>query len=392
MNMPMAQIQAYPGFPFTTLSDSLMLEVTTAIDDDRPVFIAGNFNGWRVKDEQYRMELIQERKYRYVFPGDHSLPRPLEYKYTRGGWHDQELDRHGRPIPNRMLKVPGGIVKDFVPAWQTDASYQARFLPLIQVIHEAFEIPQLIRTRRISALLPWDYHQSDKRYPVLYLQDGQNLFEDHAPFGTWGVDKKLAMLAESGEHEVIVIAIDHAQEDRIREYTPSIPTKLGRGDGRKYIRFLAETLKPYIDTHFRTLPDRIHTGIGGSSMGGLITMYAGLRYPHVFSKLMVFSPSLWVTPAFSFKFMDFAAPHPMDIYVYGGEQEGSNMVLHIENLRETLEMRGMGDRARIRLQVEIDPQGRHQESSWGREFPDALRWLFSKKPILTHTLNDERQV
>ena len=380
MILLMAQMQAYPGFPFAAFTDSLMLEVTTAADDSRPVYIAGNFNDWRVNDEEYRMERVQKGRYQYVFRNHRTLPRPMEYKYIRGGWQDQELDSSGRPIPNRHIKIPEGIIRDFVPSWQTDPSYQASKLPIIRVIHEAFEIPQLIRTRRISALLPWDYEQSGKRYPVLYLQDGQNLFEDHAPFGTWGVDKKLAALAETGDHEVIIIAIDHAEKDRIREYTPSIQTKLGKGDGRKYVRFLAETLKPYIDRHFRTLPDRMNTGIGGSSMGGLITMYAGLRYPEVFSKLMVFSPSLWVSPGIRFKFMNFIEPHGMDIYVYGGEKEGSDMVQHIDNLRETLEMRGLGHKARINIHVEIDPEGRHQEASWGREFPKAMRWLYSNGP------------
>lgn len=372
----MAQMQAYPGFPYAALSDSLMLEVTTAAEDTRPIFIAGNFNNWRVKDEQYRMQRVRHGKYQYVFQNHRELPRPMEYKYIRGSWNDQELDSSGRPIPNRRIKVPEGVIRDFVPSWQTDPSYQAAKLPLINVIHEAFEIPQLIRTRRISALLPWDYEQSGKRYPVLYLQDGQNLFEDHAPYGTWGVDKKLATLAESRHHEVIIIAIDHAREERIKEYTPSIPTKLGMGDGRKYIRFLAETLKPYIDKHFRTITDRMHTAIGGSSMGGLISLYAGLRYPDTFSKLMVFSPSLWVMSNIQNKFVNFASPYPMDVYLYGGGQEGSNMVRHIQSLSKTLSNRPSDLAAPLRLKVSINPEGHHQESNWGQEFPKAMRWLF----------------
>lgn len=94
--------------------------------------------------------------------------------------------------------------------------------------------------------------------------------------------------------DIIIVSIDHAEDERIAEFTPSYRTRLGVGDGKKYARFLADTLKPHVDQHFRTLPDRVHTGIGGSSMGGLITIYAGLMYPEVYGKLMVFSPSLWV--------------------------------------------------------------------------------------------------
>lgn len=367
----------HPTLSTLSLSDSLLLEVTTAMDDARSVFVTGNFNAWKERDDRYRMERMDGGKYRYVFPDSSVLPRPFEYKYIKGGWDDQELNSYGQPIPNRKMKHPQGIVKDFVPRWQQSMSYDSRFLPDIRIIDERFEIPQLIKTRRIAALLPHDYRKTDKRYPVLYLQDGQNLFEDSAPFGTWGVDKRLAQLAERRQHEVIIIAIDHAEEERIKEYTPSFSSRLGRGEGKKYARFLADTLKPFIDKHFRTLPGREHTGIGGSSMGGLISIYAGLMYPEVYSKLMIFSPSLWVTPNIRFHFMNLYAPHEMNIYLYAGGREGANMVRNIRHLHDVLEeQNGAAGRGNLKFKLEIDPVGTHNEARWGREFPHALRWLY----------------
>ena len=111
--------------------------------------------------------------------------------------------------------------------------YNPDFLPNKVVISESFEIPQLIKTRRITALLPYDYNSSDRRYPVLYLQDGQNLFDDYAPFGNWGIDKKLAHLAGQGKGDIIIVAIDHAEEERIAEFTPSYNTRLGKGRGKE---------------------------------------------------------------------------------------------------------------------------------------------------------------
>ncbi len=247
-------------------------------------------------------------------------------------------------------------------------------LPRIEVISEHFEIPQLIKTRRISALLPHDYYQTDKRYPVLYLQDGQNLFDEYAPFGNWGVDKQLARLTARGMGDFIVIAIDHAGDKRIKEYTPSYDTKLGIGDGKKYVRFLSDTLKPYIDKHFRTLPDREFTGIGGSSMGALISIYAGLMYPEVYSKLMIFSPALWVSPNIHFHFMNFGHSQDVRAYLYAGGDESETMIPNVRRFQEAFKAKATA--ANFDINLAIDPKGKHNEAYWGREFPLAVEWLY----------------
>lgn len=345
---------------------------------DLPVFLAGNFNEWKVGDAQYRLQKVKKGVYRYEFPNKHVLPEVLEYKYLRGSWDHVELDEAGNEISNRTFRTSGQLIQDTVPRWRHNGlGYLPAFLPKIQVISEAFHIPQLIKTRRIAALLPYDYHLTNRRYPVLYLQDGQNLFDDHAPFGNWGVDKKLAVLAEKDLNNFIVIAIDHAAEQRIAEFTPSYPTRLGTGEGKKYARFLAETLKPYIDQHFRTLPDRLHTGIGGSSMGGLVSIYAGLMYPEVYSKLMIFSPSLWVAPNIHFHTINFRELYDTKIYLYGGGAEGAGMTPTLKRFKEALEQQGRGSKINVRLV--IDPRGKHNEVRWGREFPRAVKWLFNQK-------------
>jgi len=224
---------------------TLEIELTTEQDDDRPIFITGNFNDWIVDDQNFQLKKVRKGKYSYNFSMIKGTPNPIEYKYIRGGWENEECDRFGNRRSNRIIRKRSGRVKDFVPKWKINGrTHQETFLPKPVILPENFEIPQLIRTRRISALLPHDYHTSNKSYPVLYLQDGQNLFDPNAPFGTWGVTKKMAILKERGMGDIIVVAIDHAKEERIEEYTPSQPTKLGSGDGKKYVRFLADTLKP----------------------------------------------------------------------------------------------------------------------------------------------------
>ncbi len=352
----------------------LTLELITPADDERPVFIAGSFNGWAVRDERYRMTRIGEGHYRYTFQQIPDLGgEPFEYKYVKGGWESEELSAEGLPRMNRRIELPKGKVVDTVPRWKCHAGwYDPKYYPDIQVISKRFNVPQLRRRRRISVLLPWDYASTRKRYPVLYLQDGQNLFEDDAPFGTWGVDKHLAALAQRGKGDLIVVAIDHGGRERIKEYMPYDTPKWGEGLGKDYARFLAETLKPYIDENFRTLPDRAHTGIGGSSMGGLISIYAGILFPNTYSKFLIFSPSLWAAPGIYHEPLDFAARPDTRIYLFAGGKEGAGMVANAKRFTQTL--KAICPRPDL-IRLEIDPEGQHNEARWGQEFPKAVEWL-----------------
>lgn len=354
------------------------LQLLTSTDDDRPVYVAGTFNDWRAGDENYRMRPDDRRRgmYRYTFQfDDHTAT--VEYKYTRGGWDGVELGAFGESTLNHSRHLSGRWrVPDRVENWGSSGlNYRDEHLPRIEIIQEDFEIPQLIRTRRVAALLPHDYYETDKHYPVLYLQDGQNLFDEHAPYGSWGVDKQLAAMAEDGHGDVIVIAIDHAESERASEFTPTSRTVLGEGDGRAYVNFLARTLKPYVDHHFRTRPQPRYTGIGGSSLGGLISLYAGVLFPDVYERLMVFSPSLWVTPDFPFDPLSMRGSFQGRIYLYGGEAESRSMVPDMERFRNQLLRRG-GEEGELDIHLQIDPLGQHNEARWGREFPRAVTWLF----------------
>lgn len=352
------------------------LRLLTNTDDDRPIYVAGTFNDWTVSDENFRMQSTgQPGRYRHTFHF-HDRGEVVEYKYTRGGWEGVELGHHGENALNHKRNtLDPWLNPDQVPNWGNPGlEYQDELLPKIEVISDDFEIPELIRTRRVAALLPHDYYETDKRYPVLYLQDGQNLFDEYAPYGSWGVDKRLASLAERNMGDLIVIAIDHGKTERVSEFTPSFKTTLGLGDGRKYVRFLVERLKPYVDNHFRTKPEPHYTGIGGSSLGGLISIYAGILYPRIYDRLMVFSPSLWVTPHIPFKVMKLTHKFRGRIYLYGGEAESKNMVPNMQRFRNQLiEQTGA---AQLHIRMEVDPLGQHNEARWGREFPKAIEWLF----------------
>jgi predicted alpha/beta superfamily hydrolase len=354
----------------------LQLELFTKVNDSLPIFIAGNFNDWKVNDERFRMKKKADGHYQFDFSGVDFQHKTLEYKYLRNGWENVELDEYGCHTNNRYVENPRGVLQDTVPRWRnTGLEYDPALLPNGKIITDEFDMPQLGKKRRVSILLPHNYDKTNQHYPVIYLQDGQNLFNNYAPYGTWAVDKRMAVLQERGRGDVIVVAIDHGGAERISEFTPYTGTKFGITDGKKYARFMVETLKPYIDYHYRTLPQREFTGIGGSSMGALISIYAALMYPQIYSKMMIFSPSLWLTPKIYFDAISFSSPYKSKIYVYAGGSESSSMIPNVERFKDAIAKRGL-DSANIDFKLSIDKKGLHNEERWGKEFPRALEWLF----------------
>lgn len=249
------------------------------------------------------------------------------------------------------------------------------YYPIIRVIATAYEIPQLGRKRRIAALLPHNYYETTKQYPVIYLNDGQNLFNDDAPYGNWKVDTSLQKLAEKGKGEVIIIAIDHGGKERIVEYSPYPNDKFGEAQGDLYLDFLINTLKPYVERTFRVSSKRENTGIGGSSMGGLISLYAGMKYSNVFGKLLVFSPSLWIAPQMFEDTSKVKLAGFTKLYLYAGEKESKS---HIPDLmRYYITIRRNKELIKdLDMEVSINPDGVHSEYCWEKEFPIALEWLF----------------
>ncbi|GAB3999757.1 alpha/beta hydrolase-fold protein [Spirosoma daeguense] len=357
------------------MSSSLRLELTTTDHDDRPVFVSGNFCDWSPDLDAFRMQPVGPGQFTYEFPSDLALPQKLEYKYTRGSWDHVELDSLGESVPNRTLSRLTNVKREYVPHWRWfGMPYNPGLLPKIELLGDTFQVPKLDRARRVHVLLPYDYEQSDKRYPVLYLHDGQNLFGGGAGFGSWEIDQKMAILAARHHHEVILVSIDHAHDERIREFTFH-RTRAGNGRGQYYLDFICRILKPIVDRSFRTLPDASNTGIGGSSLGGLISLYAGLLHPDIFGRLLIFSPSLWISPKIYFQAIRFKAPVPIKIYAYGGEQESRYMIPNIQRFKDALIRQKYGGNP-IDLHLSVDPEGTHQEAHWSREFPKAVEWLF----------------
>lgn len=250
-------------------------------------------------------------------------------------------------------------------------------LPGVSLLPELVEIPGLQRKRQIRMYLPPGYATSGKRYPVLYMHDAQNLFDDATAFaGEWKVDETLDALSKEGKLELIVVGIDNGGDKRITELNAWDNARFGAAEGKQYTDFIVGTLKPAIDAKYRTLPDRAHTAIMGSSMGGLASHYAIAQYPQVFSKAGVFSPAYWTaTPSF-----DFMAQHPLPkdarVYLLMGEKEGDSMVPDVQRMAQVVEKSG---HPKANTVLKIVPEQKHNEAFWSGELREALLWMFAGK-------------
>jgi predicted alpha/beta superfamily hydrolase len=359
---------------FNDTNIGLQIHLKTDEDDVRPVYISGNFNNWRTQDNDFLMKRIESQSYHFQFNNDFKYPAELLFKFTKGDWSEVEIDSNGNRTENRSTKKNSGIQKEYVARWRKNwLPFKQSFLPQVLLISDEFEIPQLNKTRKIWALLPHDYDSSTESYPVMYLQDAQNLFNEDAPYGNWEIDKKLAVMAEYKIGKIIIIAIEHAEKERIKEYNVG-NTVLGKGQGKKYIRFVTETLKPFVDSNFRTKKEREFTGIGGSSMGGLISVFCGLMYPKIYGKLMIFSPSLWVVPKLIID-SDNENTDDTKIYLYAGGDESETMIEHVKTFKQNM-IASEFVKDKMKINLSINMQGKHSESYWSDEFPKAIEWLF----------------
>ncbi len=231
------------------------------------------------------------------------------------------------------------------------------------------EAPQLNGTKKIWLYLPKEYATSKKKYPVIYMHDAQNLFDAETSYaGEWNIDEKL----DSLNAQVIVVGIEHGNEKRIDELTPYKNEKYGGGNGDNYLEFIVKTLKPKIDSSYRTKPNTMNTVIMGSSLGGLISYYALLKYPEVFGKAGVFSPAFWINPEV-FELTKSTKTLDSKIYFLCGDNESSEMVPDI-NKMEIL-VSDIRCSCRHLTRKKIVKGGQHNEKLWRDNFVTVFKWL-----------------
>jgi predicted alpha/beta superfamily hydrolase len=256
--------------------------------------------------------------------------------------------------------------------------------------HRAFHSKVLGNRRDVLVYLPPGYSRfSRRRYPVLYLHDGQNVFDAATSFGgvEWGVDETAQRLIRHKLVEpLIIVAVANIGEERIHEYAPTPgviepkdhPRKRSRGLARIYGQFLIEELKPFIDRKYRTKAEAEFTGLGGSSLGGLATLAMGILFSETFSRLIVMSPSIWWDDFAIFRLVGILAEKPpLKIWLDTGTAEPGWE--QARELRDCLVDEGWQLDVDLKY-LEVEGAG-HSEAAWAMRVEPALRFLFPPRPI-----------
>lgn len=351
-----------------TSAVTLRVVVPGATPTGDTVFVAGDFQGWNPASAAHA--LTRQPDGRWSITLDLAPGTPIQFKFTRGSWARVEKGPNGEEIANRSLTPAAGQTYDYTVARWAD-------LGTLSGNVNSFTYAPFLGGRRVWVYLPPGYEQSSERYPVLYMHDGQNLFDVRTSFaGEWQVDEACEALIGSGElRPLIVVGIENGGASRLAEYTPWADPGYGGGAADAYLTAIRDVLVPEVDRRYRTLAGPNFRWMAGSSLGGLVSCYAGLKYSDTWTRIAALSPSLWWDnrhmPAF-------ATGRPRAglarVYQDMGTAEGSSQ--YIQDLRD---MRAafvaMGFAVNLDLMhVEAAGAG-HNEAAWAARTPDMLKFL-----------------
>jgi predicted alpha/beta superfamily hydrolase len=343
------------------------------VTSSKAIFLAGDFNNWNPADTTWMLK--------QQLAGSYALSKIMakgkySFKATKGSWDMVECSTGGKDVDNRDIDIERDTnITLNITDWKDNHAVQQKkhtASPNVHIISENFDMPQLGRQRRVWIYLPADYATSHKKYPVIYMHDGQNLFDEYtAGYGEWGVDEILDKMPVKDQS--IVVGIDHGGEYRITEYDP-YDSKYGKGRGDDYVEFLVKTLKPYIDSNYRTKKDARHNTIAGSSMGGLISAYAVFKYPDVFGNAGIFSPAFWIAPEIYKYAQQVKLPPNTRFYFVSGDIESTDMVPDMKKMVDILRTKGVSEKNSPTVVI---PGAKHNEKQWNGDFPAFYSWLIN---------------
>ncbi|MCK4716427.1 MAG: histidine kinase [Candidatus Marinimicrobia bacterium] len=357
-------------------SASVTFLVKTAnIDSTSRIFITGNqpqLSNWN--SGRTALEKIDINQWSISI--NFTKGTETEYKFTRGSWATEPVDEWDKPFQNfkLLIETDTTVIHEF-QYWKDDT--QPAKSTITGSLNYHLQMKALgVAPRDIVVWLPPGYDtDSDQRYPVLYMHDGQNIFNaSTASFGTeWRIDETADSLIRSGVIQPLIIVGICNTQYRTLEYAD---TKLGK----RYRRFVVRKLKPYIDKQYRTLPDRSHTAVGGSSMGGLVSFMLVWEKDNVFSKAICMSPAFKIEELdYVTTFQNYKEPKKnIQIYIdNGGIELETQLQPGIDEMIAALEQKGY--RQNIEYFCVKDENARHFESDWGKRMPWILIQFFKTK-------------
>lgn len=360
--------------------------------DSETVYIAGNLDvlgGWRPDG----LLLVRKDDGKYLAEFRAASGAIVEFKVTKGQWATVEKDRWGGEIANRRFTVERAeddrnehVIEVVVERWAGQETKPTTVVGKLE-LHRNQELSQTANNKAIAVWLPPGYGDSSRRYPVIYLQDGQNLFDQRtAAFGQeWRVDETITdLLGQQAIQPAIVVGIWN-DSNRIDDYTVDRDVQRQRGGkGEQYLRYIIEHVKPFVDRTYRTSAEREQTFIGGSSLGGLIALHACLEHPDIFGGCLALSPALhWNDDAILhlLERRERSWPAETKLWFSMGAEEGGTPEAQQENLLRARKLAAMlskdstaGDN---RIEYREIEQGKHNEASWSEQFPYALLMLLN---------------
>jgi predicted alpha/beta superfamily hydrolase len=315
----------------------------------------------------------------------------LEFKVTRGSWDSVEKDAQGGEVDNRRQDVTGPArVLAQVGNWRDLVQEPPRPDTITGTVayHDVAGASLGLKDRKLIVWLPPGYDTATtRRYPVLYMHDGQNIMNTKtAAFGVeWSVDEMAQSLIQGGQMEPIIIVGVYNTDDRIPEYTQVPTTQYGGGKANDYGRLLVEVIKPLIDFTYRTKPDPQFTGVAGSSLGGLVSMYFGITHSETFTRIGVLSPSVWWADRdIVTRVQAMSAKPPLRIWVDIGTNEDGSASESEQTVNDTRALRdaliGEGWVLDNDLKYLEVPGGRHNELAWAARMDQILKYLYPPVP------------
>jgi predicted alpha/beta superfamily hydrolase len=347
---------------------------------NEPVYIPGSFNGWNVDMQQLSNDgTVLTTEIKIPDAGNY------EFKFVReGSWNSVECDSTGRDIGNRSFYVSADtVIVCTIAGWKDDEASFGSFHTAsknVSIASESFFMPEISAFRKIWIYLPPDYYKSKKHYPVMYMHDGQNIFDNINAFaGEWGVDECIDSLVALGKPGCIVVAIENGNTERMSEYNPFEFTWRTEKDtitfqpkADYYLTDIVGTLKPFIDQQYRTLPSKENSIIAGSSMGGLISYYAAIKYPNVFGKAGIFSPAFWTASGIDSLTDARSSGMKGKYFFYMGGKEGGT---YIDDMKRISGKIGRSTTAFV--YSIIDPEAEHKEYYWRKWFAEFYNWVMA---------------
>lgn len=354
-----------------------------------PLYLAGTFNNWCSK--HLSIGRVPAKGDQIEFVLEHNPTDELELKLSRGTWQTLSASSGGKLLPPvRVNPHDESVVHLKIEAWR-DRFPACTASSQVHLIDKPVYFPRLQSYKKVWVYLPKEYRfREDKSYPVLYMHDGQHLFDEATSVGRagpveWMVDETLDATNES----VIVVGIEHSPDPhgRKKEYMVHVGPDVEDPQGWAYLQDIVETLKPYIDQHFRTLPDRLHTAMVGSSLGGLLTWYAGMKFPDCFGSVGIFSPSVWIGKDTLVAYMedglkggsnaDLADRPDQQYYFYVGGHEyrknlGARPGAMLQDLEELFTQ--FSHRMGSLSCLDVSPEGRHSSEYWQSAFQRFFAW------------------